>query len=214
MDGPGGVLRNFHRQGVPGLLLVEAALGNEQQLAELGLVDGGAAVVQQQTGRWDGGQADAEVVGQVAVAVVVGDEGGQVAVQVGGGLLPGLDAGGGHHERTVHKGAKPVAVYLVGAEVDVAGEGHHHLHHVLLRPAAGRNLHVARRPVLLSYALAVEPDVEALDCPIGHAQLHGKPGFALGNADGTALGRPLTLLLNRDSLLFPMRGGRQIEGYP
>ena len=46
-----------HQLFIDNLLLVETALGNEQKLAELGLVDGGAAVVQQLTGRGDGGQA-------------------------------------------------------------------------------------------------------------------------------------------------------------
>ena len=56
--------------------------------------------------------------------------------------------------------------------------------------------------------------VETLGGPIGHAELQGKLARAFDKADSRLLGRPLTFLLDGDTLLFPMGSGGQVECYP
>ena len=256
--GPGCILRHLHREGVPGLLLLAAALGDQEQFAQLRLVD---FVRDSQFGVGIGLHVHAEVVGHVLVARIVGEEGAaavgqrievgvgpcpllgaaecdvaEVRLQVDGGLVPVLDACRGHHQRTVHEGACPhrgvfrlgtlpvggSGLHLVGAEVEVLGEGHHHLYHVSLLPLAGGNLHITAGLIGLGDRLAVEFHVEALRSPVGHAQLHGEFGggwsvegrVRIEDADGGFLCWPLALLLQRDALLLPAGGGRQVETDP
>ena len=93
-------------------------------------------------------------------------------------------------------------------------ERHHHLHHIFLAPLARRYLHVCAWLVVLSHFLAVEFDREALSCPIRHTQFHRQSALAFEHTQGALLCRPLTLLLQSDSLFCPFCRGRHIERHP
>ena len=152
----------------------------------------------------------------------------QVGRHVDGSLIPITDAGRGHHHRTIHECTCPhrrvfclaallisrSGLHLVGTEVEMLGKGHHDLHHIVLFPSAGRNLHIAAGLAFLGNDLPVELHRETLRSPIGHAQLHGELSLPLGDAEGRLLGRPLAFLSDGDSLLLPMGGGGHIERHP
>ena len=235
MLGPGSVLGHLHRHLVPGVLGIAAAACQLHGFLQAGVIDARGRCFGD-GGDGSAGQLEAEVVGDVAVGVVVGDEveSGELGVerrtfsQVDCRFLPALDALCCHDQRPLHQRAAPGGFeagagfvlacgshfHLVGTEVDVAGEWHDDFHLVVLRPAPQRQCHVAAWLVALTDALAIDLDVEAFGGPVGHAQLQHEGLLRFGEGEGRVLGGPLAVLLDGCLLGIPAGGRRQVESHP